>query len=116
MRLSELRNGMAVQWRAGRSVEYKGDVALFGEVARHYEGGPAWQTDWAPGTLVVQTRPQDMPRGFRKQSDFWKAGDPALIGVQGHAMEYRPDDLTDTSEEGWLTFMIEDYILQVRPA
>jgi hypothetical protein len=56
-----------------------------------------------------------MPRGFRKQSDFWHAGDLCLIGIQGHSMEYRPDDLTDTSEEGWLSFMIEDYILQIRP-
>jgi len=115
MRLSELTNGMRVQFRAGRVVEYRGDVARYGEIAHHYEGGPAWNGDWTEGVLVVQKRICDMPRGFRKQSDFWHAGDICSIGIQGQPMEYRPDDLTDTSEEGWLSFMVEDYILQIRP-
>jgi len=115
MTISELTNGMRVQFRAGRSVEYKGDVERYGEPARHYHGGPVWNGDWTEGILVIQARPCDLTKRDRRGTKFWKAGDPCLIGIEGHTMEYRPDDLTDTSAEGWLLFMVEDYLLQIRP-
>ncbi len=117
MRISDLTNGKAVQFRFGRVVEYHGDVERYGEAANHYDGGPVWENNgaWQSGTLRMEFLTKDVPKGFRKQSrKYWHSGDPAFVAINGHSMEFRADDLTSEENGESLTFMIEDYILEIR--
>lgn len=117
MRIADLRDGKPVQFRFGRSVEYHGDVERYGEVARHYTGGPAWKNggEWQAGTLRMEFLTKDVPKGFRRQfRKYWHAGDPAFVAINGHDMEFRADDLTSEDGGETLTFMIEDYLLEIR--
>lgn len=118
MKISDLRDGMPVQFRFGRSVEYHGDVERYGEVAKHYQGGPAWPNNgaWQDGNLRMEFMTKDVPKKFRNQfRKYWHSGDPAYVAIAGRDMEFRPDDLTSDDGGDTLLFMIEDYLLEIRP-
>lgn len=116
MQKSDINDGVQIQWRAGRIVEYHGDTARYGEVARQYEGGPCWQTGWQEGRLLVQLRSKDLPRGYRKQSRHWQKGQIACVGIVpsgGETVaEFRPDDIEERN--GVLQCMVESFIWEIK--
>lgn len=126
MQISDIKEGVEVLFRAGKIVEYNGDVARYGEVAHHYEGGACWQTGWIPGTLKVVCHTKDLPKGFRNQTRFWRKGDIGFVGIMaptgdanGAAPEFRMDDIEPSSNDanqptGALQAMTESYIWEFR--
>ena len=102
MRISELRNGQAVRYRVGLSVEH-----LHGERSG---GGIRWEA-WTTGLLHVQTR--DKP--FRNL----KAG-VVLLAVPGREVSAEhdyvpPHDYRDSGGEDYPSgyFMAEEYCLEI---
>lgn len=50
---------------------------------------------WSEGFLAVEVRDYDVPRSHRDQTRFWRAGEPATVGISGRSdlAEYPPDEL-----------------------
>ena len=113
MKMTDLKDGAPVEFRRGYVTEYHGDVARFGEVARHFEGGPVWTMPWTASTLRIVTRTADLPKSHRRHSRYGRAGDPACIGVANSDLEGRPDDVEET-EKGSLLLMVEEHMLEMR--
>lgn len=84
MRFADLRDGLPVEYRIGR-------------VADERTGRLEWDA-WRPGTLRVQLRQADSPRGFRNQTKYWRRGEPCAIWVEGCEVEKRPDDVRELDD------------------
>lgn len=127
MQISDIHDNIEVLWRAGRLVEYHGDVARYGEVAHHYEGGACWQTGWQRGRLSVRLREKDLPNARRRHTRFWQEGSICHIAIfapdgqpiPGAAPEFSPDDLSqalnaENNPTGAIQAMVENYVWEFR--
>jgi len=92
-----IKDGAAVLWRRGRIC--------------HIIHGTRWEADWQPGVLQVAYREADLPKAYRRQTPYWRKGDPSTIAIKG-MLDWAEYDASQWEE---YSLVAEDYVLEIKP-